>query len=55
MSMPGSATLEFLNDNDSAYRAHETHPIAMHLSGADTNQINKPVCSPQPNGMLDSL
>jgi putative transposase len=45
-------TLEFLNDNGSGYRAHETHAIAKQLG---LTPIHTPVRSPQCNGMAESF
>jgi transposase InsO family protein len=45
------ARLEFLTDNGSAYRAHETHAIARQMG---LTPIHTPVCSPQSNGMAES-
>jgi len=45
-------SLQFLTDNGGAYRAHETHAIALQLG---ITPIHTPVCSPQSNGMAESF
>lgn len=47
-----SEKLEFLSDNGSAYRAHETHALARELG---LEPIHTPVCSPQSNGIAESF
>ena len=44
--------LQFLSDNGGAYRAHETHAVALQLG---ITPIHTPVCSPQSNGMAESF
>lgn len=47
----GSAKPEFLSDNGSAYRAHETHALAR----VGLEPLHTAVCSPQSNGMAESF
>ena len=47
-----SSELQFLSDHASALRAHETHAVARQLG---FTPIHMPVCSPQSNGMAESL
>ena len=50
--IPMDHQLEFLSDNGGAYIAHETRIVARSLG---LKPINTPVCSPQNNGMAESL
>ena len=51
-ALPAGYLLQFLTDNGSAYIAHETRRVARALG---LMPINTPVCSPQSNGMAESL
>ena len=41
-----------LSDNGGAYRAHETHALALALG---IEPVHTPVCRPQSNGMAESF
>ncbi len=51
-AVPAGHVLEFLSDNGAAYIAADTRALARSLG---LKPINRPVCSPQSNGMAESF